>query len=104
MSNGITGGLESLLGIQTNAGDAELQKALAAIQGVQTPTAAQLTLPKLKEYLQQGLLTPAQYQAIIADPETYSKVISATQDNSGSNAQKSALQGLAGIVQAGGST
>lgn len=104
MANGITGGLESILGIDTNAGDAELQKALAAIQGVQAPTAEQLTLPQLQQYVQQGLLTPEQYKAILADPETYSKVISATQDNSGTNAQKAALQQLGGIVQAGGST
>lgn len=101
---GLTSGLQNILGIETNAGDEELKKALAAIQGVQTPTAEQLTLPKLQEYVQQGLLTPDQYKAILADPDTYSKVISATLDSSGSNAQKAALQQLGGIVQAGGST
>jgi hypothetical protein len=97
-------GLESLFGIDSNAGDDEFKKALAAIQGVQTPTSQQLTLPELQQYVQQGLLTPEQYKAIIADPETYSRVISATQDNSGMNAQKAALQQIGGVVQAGGST
>lgn len=104
MVNGITGGLENLLGIDPSAGNSQLQQALAAIQGVQTPTSAQLTLPQLQKYVQQGVLTPQQYQAVIEDPQTYSKIIAATQDNSGTNAQKAALQQLGGIVNAGGST
>lgn len=101
---GLTSGLQSILGIDTNAGTDELNKALSAVNGVNVPTAAQLTLPKLQEYVQQGLITPDQYQAILADPQAYSKVISATLDSSGSNAQKAALQELGGVVQAGGST
>jgi hypothetical protein len=104
MANGLTGGLESILGIDADAGSSELKKALAAIQGVQAPTAAQLSLPELQKYVQQGLLTPEQYKAIIADPETYSRSISETNDTSGTSAQKAALQQLGGIVQAGGST
>jgi len=104
MANGITQGLEGLLGIDTNAGTDELKQALAAIQGVQTPTAEQLTLPQLQEYVQQGLLTPEQYKAILSDPETYSKVISATEDSSGTDAQKAALAQLADVIKSGGST
>ena len=104
MANGPTSGLESLLGIDTTAGNSQVQQALAAIQGVRAPTAQQLTLPELQQYVQQGVLTPEQYQAMLADPQIYSQVLSATQDNSGTAAQKQALQQLGGIIQAGGST
>src|SRR6185437_3271553 len=104
MANGITSGLEDILGINTTAGNAQLQQALAAIQAVRPPTAAQLTLAELQQYVQQGVLSPQQYQALLADPQVYSKVIQATQDNSGTAAQKAALQQLGGIVKAGGST
>lgn len=100
----LTSGLTSLLGIDSTAGNSQLQQALQAIQGVQTPTAGQLTLPQLQQYVQQGIITPAQYQAVLEDPQTYSKIIQATQDNSGTTAQKAALQQLGGIVNAGGST
>jgi hypothetical protein len=85
-------------------GSGELDNALRTIQAVQGPTAEQLTLPELEQYVRQGLLTPQQYQAMLADPEIYSKVISNTQDTSGTDAQKAALQQLGGVVQAGGST
>jgi len=96
--------LADIFGIDTKAGSSDLQKALNAIQGVQAPTKEELTLPKLQEYVRAGILTPQQYQAMLADPEIYSKVIQATQDTSGTEAQKAALQQLGGVVQAGGST
>ena len=43
--SGLTGGLENLLGIDTTAGNSQLQQALQAIQGVQTPTA----VPRMME-------------------------------------------------------
>lgn len=96
--------LSDLFGLNTTAGTDDLKQALAAIQGVRGPTAEQLTLPELQKYVQAGILTPQQYQAVIADPNTYRQMIQATQDTSGSDAQKSALQQLGGIVQNGGST
>lgn len=96
--------LSDLFGINSDAGSDELKQALAAIQAVRSPTAAELTLPELQKYVQAGVLTPQQYQAILTDPNVYSDVIAATQDTSGSDAQKAALQQLSGIVQAGGST
>lgn len=91
-------------GLDTTAGDDELKRALAAIQGVRSPTKGELTLPELEQYVEAGLLSPEQYQAILANPEAYNDSIAATQDNSGSNAQKAALQQLSGIVNSGGST
>jgi len=86
-----------------NAGTDYIQKAVAALQGVGVPNASQLTLPELQKYVVAGVLTPEQYQAISADPNTYQQITGAT-DQSGTSAQKAALQQLGGIVQAGGST
>ena len=104
MANGIASGLENILGIDTNAGTAELQQAIAALQAVGVPNAAQLTLPELQKYVQAGVLSPQQYQAISENPQAYQQAFQAAQDNSGMNAQKAALQQLGGIVNAGGST
>lgn len=103
MANGIASGLEDILGLETNAGTGELQQAIQALQSVNVPSIAQLTLPELQKYVQAGVLTPQQYQAISADPQAYQAVASQA-DQSGNNAQKAALQQLGGIVNAGGST
>jgi hypothetical protein len=103
MANGITGGLESLLGLNTDAGTAQLQQALAALQAVGVPTAQQLDLPTLQQYVRAGVLTPQQYQAIQANPQAYQQLAQGA-DQTGTNAQKAALQQLGGIVKAGGST
>src|ERR1017187_4113416 len=86
-----------------NAGNNDINKAVAALQEVNVPNASQLTLPQLQKYVSAGVLTPQQYQAISEDPSTYQQV-SSQADQSGTNAQKSALQQLSGISQAGGST
>jgi hypothetical protein len=101
---GITSGLTSLLGIDTNAGSAELQQAAAALQAIGVPNAAQLTLPELQKYVAAGVLTPQQYQAIQEDPQAYQQAFQAASDSTGKNAQSAALQQLGSIVQAGGST
>jgi hypothetical protein len=103
MANGITQGLEDVLGLETNAGTKELQQALDALQAVGVPNAAQLSLPELQKYVRAGVLTPQQYQAISADPQAYQNLANQA-DQTGVNAQKTALQQLGGVVQAGGST
>lgn len=103
-NSGLTGGLTSLLGIDTDAGNAELQQALAALQAVGVPTAEMLNLPELEKYVSAGVLSPQQYQAIIADPEAYSNAIAANEDNSGAGAQKESIEALNSIIQGGGST
>lgn len=95
--------VEQELGINNTAGNAELQQALAALQAVGVPTAAQLDLPTLQKYVQAGVLSPAQYQAISADPQAFQQLANQA-DMSGQTAQKQALQELGGVVQAGGST
>ena len=86
-----------------NAGNNDISQAVAALQAVNVPNASQLSLPELQKYVQAGVLTPQQYQAISDDPNTYQQV-SSQADQSGTSAQKSALQQLSGISQAGGST
>jgi hypothetical protein len=89
--------------LDNSAGNDQLKAALDAIRRA-TPTQAQLTLPELQKYVAAGILTPAQYQAISANPQAYSDSIAQTQDNTGKNAQSAALQQLGSVVQSGGST
>jgi hypothetical protein len=98
---GLLGGIENLLGIKTDAGTDQLKQALAALQAVGVPTAQQLTLPELQKYVSAGVLTPAQYQAISANPQAYQDAVNQNSDNSGINAQKAALQQLGGVAQSG---
>ena len=100
----IATGLENVLGLNTNAGSAEMQQAIAALQAVGVPNAAQLTLPELQKYVAAGVLSPQQYQAISADPQAYQQAWQQASDMSGKNAQSAALQQLGNIVQSGGST
>lgn len=86
-----------------NAGTNTMSQAVAALQAVGLPSASQLTLPELQKYVQAGVLTPEMYQAISADPNTFQQ-IAGEADMSGQSAQKSALQQLSGVVNAGGST
>jgi hypothetical protein len=101
MANSITSGLENVLGIDTTAGNSQIQAALAALNAVGVPTAQQLDLPTLQKYVSAGVLTPAQYQAIQENPNAYSQAIQQTQSNTGMNAQQAALQQLGGIAQTG---
>jgi hypothetical protein len=104
MANGITSGIENILGLDTTAGTAEMQQAITALQAVGVPNAAQLTLPELQKYVSAGVLSPSQYQAISENPQAYQQAFQAAQDNTGSTAEKAALQQLGGVAQAGGST
>jgi hypothetical protein len=97
------GGLQDVLGMKNGAGTAESQKAIAALEAVGVPNASQLTLPELQKYVVAGILTPQQYQAISADPNSYQQITGAT-SQTGTNAQTAALQQLGSIAQAGGST
>lgn len=98
------GGLEDLIGINRTAGNKEIQAAIDALQSVNVPNLAELTLPQLQQYVKAGVLTPAQYQAIAVNPDVYRQTIQQTQDLTGKNAQSAALQQLGNIVQQGGST
>ena len=63
--------LDDLTGGSNENAQGDLAAALAAIQGVQTPTAAQLQLTPLAQYESTGALTPAQMAAAQAGPSAY---------------------------------
>lgn len=51
-----------------------LNDALATISGVHAPSKDELTLPQLEKFVQQGLMTPAQAQAILQQKNAYDSV------------------------------
>lgn len=63
--------LDDITGGSNENAQSDLAQALAAIQGVSTPTAAQLQLSPLAQYSSTGTLTPAQSAAAQAGPSAY---------------------------------
>lgn len=57
--------LDLLTGGKSSEASGDLTQALGTVQDVQDPTAAQLTLPQLQQYVNAGLMTPAQAQAVM---------------------------------------
>ena len=60
--------LDAITGGTNQNAQNDLAAALAAIQAVPTPTAAQLQLSPLAQYVSTGELSPAQMQAAEAGP------------------------------------
>jgi hypothetical protein len=87
----ITGGASS------NATDAEKQ-ALAALQGVQTPTVQGLSLPELQKYAVSQNMTPAQMQAFLQQNNALAQE---NTPQTGTAAQIAALNQLAGVANPG---
>ncbi len=63
--------LDLITGGANEKSQADLAAALASIQGVQTPTAAQLQLSPLSQFTSTGELTPAQMEAAQAGPSAF---------------------------------
>jgi len=84
-------------GDSSNATDAEKQ-ALAALQGVATPTAQALTLPQLQQYAVAMGMTPAQMQAFLQQNNAFNTENIGQQ---GTAAQQQALSQLANVANAG---
>jgi|ERR1700690_728861 len=80
-----------------DATDAEKQ-ALAAIQGVQTPSVQALDLPALEQYAVSQNMTPAQTQAFLQQANAYN---TENVDQTGTAAQKAALSQLANVANQG---
>lgn len=77
----------------------DLDQAYNVFNGVQTPTAQQLTLPQLQQYVQAGILTPEQAQTFLDSTNAFS---STTADNTGMDSELSAIGQLQNIVNSGG--
>ncbi len=78
---------------------ADLDKAYSIFDRLQTPTAEQLTLPQLQQYVQAGVLTPEQAQAYLVQNNAYDNV---TAGGSGMDAEMEAIGQLQNIVNSGG--
>ena len=71
----MSGLLDDITGGSNENAQGDLAAALAAIQGVQTPTAAQLQLTPLAQYTDTGNLTPAQMAAAQAGPSATGELL-----------------------------
>ena len=84
-------------GDSSKASDAQ-KAAIAALQGIQTPTAEQLSLPELQKYATAFQMTPAQMRAFL---QQNNALANENVDQTGTSAQKSAIAQLANIANAG---
>ena len=93
--------LDILTGGKSGEASADEDAALAAIQGVQTPTQAQLTLPELQQYVSAGLMTPAQATAALQSSNAYDNTQT---DPATREAEMSALNQMQDVSDSGGMT
>lgn len=85
-------------GENSDASDA-IKKALANVDAVKTPTAEQLTLPQLQQFVSAGILTPEEAKAYAVENNAYD---TASADNAGMESELSSLGELQNIVNSGG--
>ena len=90
--------LDSLTGGKADEAAAAQQQAIQALQGVQTPTTEQLTLPELQQYAKAQNMTPAQMQAFL---QQNNALAGENVDQTGTKAEQTALAQLANTAQQG---
>lgn len=93
--------LDTLTGGSDSAAKRALQQAQQAFGNIPVPTAAQLSLPELQQYVQAGILTPAQAQAALQQGNAYNDI---KVDPSSMMAEQDVLGKLKGVADAGGMT
>lgn len=92
------GMLDFFTGGKSGAAERAMRDALNYINSVKTPTQEELTLPQLQQYIEEGIMTPAQAEAYIQTRNAYEdQDISQT----GTAAQVAALNQLSQIANAG---
>jgi hypothetical protein len=95
----------SLLDVLTGGKDQEatnaLEKAQQAFSNIPIPTAAQLTLPELQQYVEAGIMTPAQAQAALQSSNAYNNI---NMDPAALAAEKKALGQLQEVAADKGMT
>ncbi len=90
--------LDFFTGGKSGAAEEAMRKAQEAFANVNTPTAADLTLPELQQYVQAGVITPAQAEAYLQQSNAYNnEAIPQT----GTQAQIEALNQLSQVANAG---
>jgi len=90
--------LDILTGGKADEAAAAQQQAIQALQGVQTPTTEQLTLPELQQYAKAQNMTPAQMQAFL---QQNNALAGENVDQTGTKAEQTALAQLANTAQQG---
>lgn len=93
--------LDALTGGENKAAKKALERAYQAYAGIQTPTAAQLTLPEIQKYVQAGIMTPAEAKAALVQGNAYNDI---NLDPSSMMGEQDALNKLKGVSDAGGMT
>jgi hypothetical protein len=86
-------------GGKSSAAEDAIQQQLAKLNAVQTPTAAQLTLPQLQKYVSAGIMTPEEAQSYLVDHNAFDSL---TADNAGLDTELGAIGQLQNIVNSGG--
>lgn len=87
-----------LTGGRDEQAEQALNDALAAYTSIQAPTQQQLSLPELENYVNAGLMTPAQAQAYLQQSNAYS---TENIPQTGTQAMQEALGQLSSIADAG---
>lgn len=82
-----------------SAAAGNLSAALEDVSQVAAPSAAQLTLPQLQQYVQAGILTPEQAQAYLQGPSAFSTT---TADNAGLDTELATIGQLQDQINSGG--
>lgn len=93
--------LDILTGGKSGEASSDEAAALAAIQGVQTPTEGQLTLPELQQYVNAGVMTPAQATAALQNSNAYNNIQT---DPSTTEAEMTALNQMQNVAGDNGMT
>lgn len=91
LTNFLTGG-------ENGQAEEALNQAQAAFGGVKTPSLQDLTLPELQQYVQAGILTPAQAQAVLQQSNAYDNI---STDPRAREASIDALTGLQSLGDSG---
>lgn len=91
--------MDTLTGGKNEEADSALLTALNNLSSVTAPTAEQLTLPQLAEYVQQGILTPDQAQTYTENNNAFDTT---TADNAGMDTELSTIGDLKDIINKGG--
>ena len=93
--------LDTLTGGKNQDAQNALEQAQQAFSGIQTPTAAQLTLPELQQYVQAGIMTPAQAQTALQGSNAFNDI---NVDPSTMSAEQKALGELSQVATDKGMT
>lgn len=93
--------LDLLTGGKSDEASADEAAALAAIQAVPSPTQADLTLPQLEQYVNAGLMTPAQATAALEGSSAYNSI---NTDPSTTEAEMTALNQMQDVAGDSGMT